>query len=278
MSRPNDARPNDTWPNDTWTTTHDLALVYVALAYGTDHDLSDEETAAITERLMHWSGSDAEAMRETMMEALAIYLEAGADEEVARSVHQLAATLSGDERRRALEDVVRIAEADGLLLSSEQSLIATLAETWKVKATEKRLIDQTTATVEERTAWSLLHDLGLLYIVLAHSADDELSDAEITAMINRVQEWQPELSEEEARQVLREALAVYGEKQPDEETLRGSVQAIRDALPTIQRLVVLDDLAYIANADGHYDENERAMIASLAQAWKVSVRMDGQAK
>ena len=33
--------------NETWTRAHDLALVYVALAYGTDNTLSDEEVETI---------------------------------------------------------------------------------------------------------------------------------------------------------------------------------------------------------------------------------------
>ena len=36
---------------DDWTTTHDLAVVYIAIAYGTDHDLSDEELKVLTEAL-----------------------------------------------------------------------------------------------------------------------------------------------------------------------------------------------------------------------------------
>jgi hypothetical protein len=35
--------------SDAWTTAHDLAIVYIALAYGTDHHLSDSELRVLTE-------------------------------------------------------------------------------------------------------------------------------------------------------------------------------------------------------------------------------------
>ena len=260
---------------DTWTEAHDLALIYVALAYGTDHDLSDEELSTITDCLAAWDNADAADAQETVMEAVAVYLEGDAGAEVARSVSTLAQSLSVTQRRRALEDVMRVAEADGVLLSSEQSLISTLAGAWHVKATEQELIDHATATVEAVPSWSLLHDLGLLYLVVAHGADGELTDPEIAAMIGRMQEWQPDLEEEDARSVLRSVLQFYAEE-PGEEALGRSVGALKEALPLIQRLVVLDDLTYIANADGTYDDNEQELITSLADAWNVSVRLNGQ--
>ena len=39
--RPTQLRETMSLQNDTWTPAHDLALVYIALAYGTDHDLTD---------------------------------------------------------------------------------------------------------------------------------------------------------------------------------------------------------------------------------------------
>ena len=55
--------------NDTWTPAHDLALVYIALAYGTDHDLTDDELTRITETLRVWrDDAHEEATQEVVME------------------------------------------------------------------------------------------------------------------------------------------------------------------------------------------------------------------
>lgn len=259
---------------DAWTVTHDLALIYLALAYGTDRELSDEEVDTITRALRGWDHRlDVSAAKEVVMEAMTVYLREDAGEEVTRSISVLADAFSEEERRRAIEDVVRIAEADGILLSSEQSLIAALADAWRVKAVEERLIEQTTAEVEDMPSWSLLHDLGLVYVVVAHSTDGELSEPEVEVILDRLQEWQPEFDEEDVRGLLREALQFYADE-PGEEALLDSVEAIKEALPAIQRLVVLDDLYHIARADGVVNQHEKEMIRSLAEAWAVPVHMN----
>ena len=71
---------------------------------------------------------------------------------------------------------------------------------------------------------------------------------------------------------MREALTYYA-SEPDEASLSNSVRAIRDALPPIQRLALIDDLVYIARADGTVNEHEKAMVESLAEAWGVDVRL-----
>ena len=269
----------DALPPDTWTTAHDLSLVYIALAYGTDKDLADAELNVIVERLSRWNPPEAalkeggQDVQEVIMEAAAIYLEEDADHEVAGSVETLGRELDEDELRHALEDALRIAEADGVLLSSEQNLLSALAEAWNLRATERRLIEESTVEVEAvDTAWSLLHDLGLVYVVLAHSTDDELSDAEISAVLGRLQDWHEEVSEDDAREVLREVLTFYGE-QPSEEALEASVRSVKETLPPTQRLVVLDDLMNIADIEGDRSGHKREMVEGLADAWNVPVRM-----
>lgn len=260
---------------DAWTVTHDLALIYIALAYGTDRKLSDEEVDTITTALRGWDRHlDADGAKEVVMEAMTVYLREDASEEITHSIDMLAG-LSEQERRQAIEDVVRIAEADGILLSSEQGLIATLAEAWQVKPVEEQLLDQSTAEVEAFAVWSLLHDLSLVYVVVAHSTDDDLSEPEVTAILDRLQEWKPEFEEEDVRGVLREVLQFYADE-PGEGALLDSVEAIKEVLPPIQRLVVLDDLYHIARADGVINEHEQEMITSLAEAWAVPVHMNSR--
>jgi uncharacterized tellurite resistance protein B-like protein len=185
---------------ETWTRIHELALVYLSLAYGTDHALADEEMETIVSMIQGWDRTVAKAgAQEIVLEALVVYLQENASVEVTRTIRSLKTVLTEDERRHALEDVVRIAEADGVLLSSETSLIATLADIWGLRETATRLLAQATATVADEPAWSLLHDMALICIVLAHSADNDLSQQEISATLERLGAWQPEMSNERCK-------------------------------------------------------------------------------
>lgn len=259
--------------NETWTRTHDLALVYVALAYGTDNALADEEVESIMGTLQKWEKNlTREHVQEIVLEAMAIYLQENASIEVTRTIRALSQSLSENERKQALEDVVHIAEADGVLLSSESSLITSLAEIWGVKADAQALLEQTSATVAENPSWSLLHDMSLICIVLAHSTDNDLAESEIGAILERLHHWQPDLSGEELRGVVSEALQFYS-SQPDRESLEASLKAIKKTLPPIQRLAFLDDLVHIAHADGVLNDNEQEMIKSLSNAWGVEVKI-----
>ncbi len=257
----------------TWTREHDLGLVYLSLAYGTDRELSDYELATITDVLQAWREDfPPDEVQEVVMEAVTAYLENGSGSEVLRAVDDLRTQLSPGERRQALKDVMRIAEADGVLLSSERSLISSLASKWDIKADGLELLAHVTA--EEKPSWTLLHDVGLMYFVMAHSTDNSLSEAEIEVMIARLLDWQPELSEEKARKVLREVLAFYSQE-PDRDALQESVNIIREMLPSVQRLALIDDLVHIAEADGPMDENKQRLLASLSKAWGVGVRLEG---
>ena len=262
---------------DTWTRAHDLALVYLALAYGTDHELSDDELSHITGTLQGWQdGAGVEGAQEVVIEAMSVYLSDEAKSEVAHSIESLRASLSEAERERALEDIVRIAEADGIMLTNERGLISVLASVWGLRSTGERLIEASTAPIEDRRTWTLLHDISLMYLVLAHSTDADLSEPEIRAMVERLGDWRPDYDETQIRAVIRDALEVYAQ-QPDESIFGHSVGSIRGQLSLIQRLVLLDDLVYIAEVDGVLDAREKEMIQTLARAWQVGVRLNGQA-
>lgn len=260
--------------NDTWTRAHDLALIYIALAYGTDRDLADQELSSITDLLGVWHDGGEEIVQEVVMEAMSIYLSGESKGEVARAIQSLGNTLTPEERLRALQDIVRIAEADGVLLTSERGLISVLASVWDLRAMGSRLLEETTVPTEDKHPWSLLHDIGLLYVVLAHSTDADLDRAEIAAIIERLGDWRPDLEEDQIRQVIREVLEVYAQE-PDEKVFTESVGNIRARLSLIQLLVLLDDLVYIAEVDGELNQEEKSMIATLASAWHIGVRLNG---
>lgn len=263
--------------DDTWTPTHDLALIYISLAYGTDHELSDDELDTITGALQSWASlPEPSHVQEVVMEAAAAFLEGDPRSELRRSIDRLAGELSGDERRHALRDVIRIAEADGVLLEREQGLIHVLAEAWSLKRLSEELLRDTEAIVQRRgEEWGIIHEVAFIYVIVAHSAGDGLQSEEIDVILERLQEWQPDLSEEQARDVLRVALQVYGDDSVGD-LIHDSVETLKKTLPDVQRLAVLDDLHCIAQADGDLTDDEREMITFLARAWDVNVRLNGR--
>lgn len=263
---------------DAWTNAHDLALIFIALAYGTDQELSTDEMDTLVDAVAHWRPQlDTDSVREVVMEALAIFMERDAEDEVQRAVLDLAQALEEDELRRALEQVVHIAEADGILLTAEQTLITELGRAWSLKELSQQLLSEATSTVDAVQRWSLLHDLVLVYVVVAHSTDAQLTDPEIEVMLQRIDHWMPQGTEREAREVIRDVLQAYAEE-PGQEVLQQSVKALKDWLPPIQRILVLDDLNHIARADGTITESEREMITDLARAWQVVVRLSSNGR
>jgi len=140
---------------------------------------------------------------------------------------------------------------------------------------EDLLADTSVAVQGRGENWGLIHELSFLYIVVAHSSDDELSTDEIDVILDRLQEWEPRLSREDLRDVFRRALQVYADE-PETALIQGSVEALKEALPLVQRLTALDDLNTVAHADGAPTANERELIKNLAQAWDVSVRLNGR--
>lgn len=263
--------------DDTWTATHDLALIYIALAYGTDQDLSDIELETITDALQGWplvpTQGDAQ---EVVIEATAAFIESDSREEVRRSIRRLREDLSDTERRRALKDVVRIAEADGVMLEREQGLIGTLAEAWSLKQLSEDLLDASTAIRQDADDdWGLINELAFVYLLIGHSTDEDLNEKEIDTILQRMQEWQPDLTREGAQSILRRTMRLYNEG-PIDTLIQECIETLRSALPDVQRLAVLDDINCIARVDGDLTDAERDLIQLFARAWDLNVRLNGR--
>ena len=258
---------------ESWTHIHDIALVFLTLAYSTDSNLTDGEVDAISAAIRKWKPdlSDQE-IHEIVLESASVFFESDAEKEFVQSVRSLGEALKIEQRRDVLEDVMRVAEADGVLLNSEQNLLSVLASAWDIKATKDRLIDETSARLENDPEWSVMHDIALMYLIMGHSADGELNDVEIRTMIDRLGEWEPGLSEEELRSILRTALQYYSQS-PDAEDIQDSINALKDALRRSQRLIILDDLITIAKSDGEVTSEEREIAESLSAAWRIGVRI-----
>ena len=245
-----------------------LALLYLAMAHGTDQYLGDNELHRLTERLQQrFPDRDPEEIREVVLEALSVYLEADDTLETATyAMMSLRSDLSPEQCESVLEDLMQVAEADGIILGNERGLLASLAECWGVLLTP----EQQRRTVRPRDVepWTMLHHLAFIYLMLAHGTDNELSEQEVQVMHKKLQEWEPGRSGEALHRVVAAAKERYAEG-PDEGTWQASVQAVKAALPEDQRMAVLNDLVKIANADGYFLDDEEDMINTLMHAWEL---------
>ena len=245
---------------------HDLALTLLVLVASEGDELSEDELATVTDVLQLWGPDiDPDVAQDVLMEAL----DGCADDErlndrVAASVAALCDLPLG-KRMEALEYVVRVAEVDGVLTRSEVAMIRELAESWSLDRLGDSLLSQSTASrQEELPGWTLLHDIGLLFVALAHGGDAELTADESAVMLKRLRAWQPDRSEGGVYDVLREALGQYSR---DEAALRRAIESIGKNVPTVQRLLLLEDLMCIADADGATTLHEKEMIRNLAHGW-----------
>ncbi len=250
---------------DTWTSLHDIALINIGLAYGTDHNLADQELDVIVKSIQQRQSGLSEVEAKTVvMDAVAVYLAGDSAGEIANSIQLLKATLSPAARQRTLDDLVRVAKSDGLLLGSERSMISVLAEAWDLRVSPD--------ASEKKDLNSAIDIVAFLYIVVAHAGDDNISTPEIDVMISRLQMWKPSLDISDARAILRASLNYYS-SEPTKEDYSALVQSLGELLPTAKLLSVLDDLNAIALADGELNEHETGIIHSLASAWNLVVRL-----
>ena len=118
--------------------------------------------------------------------------------------------------------------------------------------------------------WTALHDLAVVYIALAHQADDDLSQKELDAISRKMAEWLPAAIPDDVRVIVEEALRTYAAT--DQRSLvRGAIQRLKVIVPAHQRAAIFADLEYIARADDIVLVEEKAIIAELASAWDTEL-------
>jgi uncharacterized tellurite resistance protein B-like protein len=246
----------------------DLALLYLTMGQGTDDYLSGNEMEAITSRLHErYPDENRAAIQDIIGEVMALYSEK--DEVMvaaAGAVQSLQSFLSPAQCAEILQDLLTVAEADGVLFENERSLLNTLAEAWGITPLQQAHVLDAEASGVSR--WGVLHHLALIYIVLAHGVDNELSAQERKVILNKLREWQPEYTEGEVQNVLDQALKRYAQG-VDDEVFSASVAAVKELLPANRRMAALNDLVKIANADGVFLDREEDLINQLLTAWEV---------
>ena len=109
---------------------HHLVVLYLSVAYETDHNFEPSEELAVLQHLLLWEPSleraDAQAIVDTAVRAVG----AGFSDNVEAHARALAGTLTAEQRRRVLADLGQIARADGYLSVEEASIIRRVRAVW----------------------------------------------------------------------------------------------------------------------------------------------------
>tara|TARA_Y100000031_G_scaffold61660_1_gene69543 strand:- start:132 stop:554 length:423 start_codon:yes stop_codon:yes gene_type:complete len=120
--------------------------------------------------------------------------------------------------------------------------------------------------------WNLLNSLGYLYNAFAVYTDGDLDEAEKKEMFTCISEWSPDSSRTEILDSLDSTLTWFLEdfKATDKENLMtdkdevlgniyGICAGIKENIEDEKtRQAIVDDLARIGRADGHYDDVEKS--------------------
>lgn len=246
----------------------EIAFLYVAAAIEPDGNLSDRELARIQDVLIARGIGDREVLHDEVVAALGAFPRESDTRSmmINRIASNLREVLSEEQREGVLHDLTLIARADGVVLEQERAFIDALAGAWGVDAPPMgQLMDSQRAISD---TWDPYHDLALIYLVLAHGTDNELSQSEVNIMLKKLREWQPNLTEERTREILRAAMERYA-MGPDDQSIYDAIRSVRRSMPTEKRKAALQDLVQIANADGVFLDNEEDLINNLVAEWDV---------
>ncbi|NBC18526.1 MAG: hypothetical protein GVY18_14565 [Bacteroidetes bacterium] len=123
--------------------------------------------------------------------------------------------------------------------------------------------------VREHPPLHLSH-LALIYLALAHGADEALDDAEVDLIAERLRHWQDQdVGQGTVLGALKEALERYAESGRRSHHLDAAIQAVRDCLPDDARRRLLQDLMDLARADDRVVFGEAQLLGRLAHAWDI---------
>jgi uncharacterized tellurite resistance protein B-like protein len=110
---------------------HDLALLYLALTYGTDGRLDNVEQAAMRDRLFAWApGLDPTRLDHVLHEAMLSYSNGLDNERLDALLTRLHDVLDAPGRQRVLDDLRTLARADAQVHREEVAFINRVADAW----------------------------------------------------------------------------------------------------------------------------------------------------
>jgi uncharacterized tellurite resistance protein B-like protein len=118
-------------PPGSWSRIHDLAIVYIALAHGSDRDLTQPEIDAISRKLGEWLPaalpSDVVVI---LSEALRVYADGPHPDVVDAAEARIREAVPAHQRDAIIGDLEYIAKADNVVLVEERAIIDRLARVW----------------------------------------------------------------------------------------------------------------------------------------------------
>lgn len=134
-------RNDDPTPKEDWGVLHDLAYIFLVLAQGTDDDLAETEVQVMLNKLREWTYGDAPTDVLTVLETAKNaygsktgYGSGDEEERLRKAIASVRQSLPHEKRMAALNDLVKIANADGVFLDNEEDLINHLLTLWDVDA------------------------------------------------------------------------------------------------------------------------------------------------
>ena len=253
-------------------TANKLAIVYVSLAFRSSLDPPDGYLDEISRKVTRWTSDDVKLpdVQWIVRRAVSTVRGDSGRRALAESIRELGLLADLETRRAFLYDLVQLALHDDWYMHEEGRFISAVARRWDVHPAEEgreRLWSVMNSQTTE-TEWTPVHDLALIYLALAHRADDELSQRELDAITKKLAEWLPAALPSDVVIIVSEALHVYA-RGADDHLISRAVARVKQAVPQHQRSAIITDLEYVARADDVMLVEEKAIISELARAWGV---------
>lgn len=119
--------------DEPWGVLHDLAYIYLVLAHGTDQDLSETEVQVMLNKLREWQPeAPTDDVRRMLRLAMTEYSQGPDEARLEKAIASVRSAMPREQRMAALNDLVKIANADGVFLDDEEDLINRLQTEWDV--------------------------------------------------------------------------------------------------------------------------------------------------
>jgi uncharacterized tellurite resistance protein B-like protein len=125
-----------------------------------------------------------------------------------------------------------------------------------------------TAPYDDKSAWSSLHEMALIYLALLNSSDNDLRSDSVPVTRDLLRSWFPDIDDQRLDQVIQDVLLIQLSTLSDR-MLSAAVESLRQSMPRDQRIAVLSELADVAMADGFVIPDEASFIERLAQEWDI---------
>ena len=112
---------------------HDLALIYQALAHGSDDRLTGQEINSMAIKLKAWDEEfDLDRIKRIMNEVMLVYVGGTSQQMLEAAIASISQSLSKTKRIKILNDLADIATADGIIVMGEVNYIQHLARAWDI--------------------------------------------------------------------------------------------------------------------------------------------------